>query len=38
VNAVVTLASAVLMVIVAMGTYSLQWRLERSDYIRHFED
>jgi hypothetical protein len=37
-NAVVTLASAVLMVIIAMGTYSLQWRLERNDYIRHFED
>jgi hypothetical protein len=38
VNAVVTLASAVLMVIIAMGTYNLQWRLERNDYIRHFED
>jgi hypothetical protein len=28
----------VLMVIVAMGIYNLQWWLERSDYERHFED
>jgi hypothetical protein len=37
-NVVVTLASAVVMVMIAMGTYSLQWRLERADYNRHFED
>jgi hypothetical protein len=35
---VVTVASAVLMAVVATGIYSLQWRLERSDYRRHFED
>jgi hypothetical protein len=38
VNAVITVASAVLMVMVATGTYNLQWWLERSDYERHFED
>jgi hypothetical protein len=37
-NAVTALASAVLMVMVATGIYNLQWRLERSDYQRHFED
>jgi hypothetical protein len=37
-NVVVALASAVLMLMVAKGTYSLQWYLERSDYDRHFED
>jgi hypothetical protein len=37
-NAVVTLASAVLMVLIATGTYNLQWYLERTDYERHFED
>jgi hypothetical protein len=38
VNVVITVASAVLMVTVAMGIYNLQWWLERSDYRRHFED
>jgi hypothetical protein len=37
-NVVIAVASAVLMVIVAMGIYNLQWWLERSDYERHFED
>jgi hypothetical protein len=37
-NVVIAVASAVLMVIVAMGIYNLQWWLERSDYQRHFED
>ena len=37
-NLVIAVASAVLMVIVAMGIYNLQWWLERSDYRRHFED
>jgi hypothetical protein len=37
-NVVVALATAVLMVMVATGTYNLQWWLERSDYQRHFED
>jgi hypothetical protein len=37
-NVVIAVASAVLMVIVAMGIYNLQWWLERSDYRRHFED
>jgi hypothetical protein len=34
----ITAASAVLMAVVAIGIYHLQWRLERSDYRRHFED
>lgn len=37
-NVIVTFASAVLMLMIAKGTYSLQWWLERSDYNRHFED
>lgn len=37
-NIVVTLTSAVLMVIAARGIYTLQWWLERTDYERHFED
>jgi len=37
-NVVVTLACALLMVLIAMGTYNLQWYLERTDYERHFED
>jgi hypothetical protein len=37
-NLVIAVASAVLMVMVATGTYNLQWWLERSDYQRHFED
>jgi hypothetical protein len=38
VSVVITVASAALMAMVAMGIYNLQWRLERSDYRRHFED
>jgi len=37
-NAVIAFGSTVLMVMVATGTYNLQWWLERSDYKRHFED
>ena len=37
-NVVVSAGSAVVMVMFATGIYSLQWRLERSDYERHFED
>jgi len=37
-SVVTGVASAVLMVMVATGTYNLQWWLERSDYKRHFED
>jgi hypothetical protein len=37
-NIVVFVGVAVVMVMVAMGTYNLQWWLERSDYLRHFED
>ncbi len=35
---VVAAASAVVMAMFAAGMYNLQWRLERSDYERHFED
>ena len=35
---VVAAASVVAMVTFATGMYSLQWRLEHSDYERHFED
>lgn len=34
----ISLACVVLMVLLAMGTYNLQWWLERYDYERHFED
>lgn len=37
-TAIVDVACVGLMVLLAMGTHSLQWRLERSDYERHFED
>jgi len=37
-NVVITGASALVMAMVATGTYNLQWWLERSDYNRHFED
>jgi hypothetical protein len=37
-NEIIALASAVMMVMVAAGIYNLQYWLERSDYIRHFED
>jgi hypothetical protein len=37
-NVVITVASAVLMVVAASGVYNLQWWLESSDYRRHFED
>jgi hypothetical protein len=35
---VIGVSSAVVMVMVATGTYNLQWWLERNDYERHFED
>ena len=35
---VVAVGTAVVVVLVAAGTYNLQWWLERSDYERHFED
>jgi hypothetical protein len=38
VNAVITVGSAVLLVLTAMGIYDLQPRLERWAYQRHFED
>jgi hypothetical protein len=38
VSVVITVASAMLMAMVAMGIYNLQWWLERGDYRRHFED
>lgn len=37
-NAIISVACVVLMVLLALGTYNLQWRLERNDYERHFED
>ncbi|KBZ64404.1 hypothetical protein K875_01790 [Mycobacterium [tuberculosis] TKK-01-0051] len=37
-TAIVGAACVGLVVLLAMGTYNLQWRLERSDYQRHFED
>jgi hypothetical protein len=37
-NVVISLGSAVVMVMFATGLYSLQWWLERSDNERHFED
>ena len=37
-NVVITIACAVLMVMVATGIYNLQWWLESNDYKRHFED
>ncbi len=37
-NVVISLGSAVVMVMFATGLYSLQWWLEQSDYKRHFED
>jgi hypothetical protein len=36
-NVVITAATAMLLVMVATGT-NLQWWLERSDYVRHFQD
>jgi hypothetical protein len=38
VNTVITVGSAVTMVMAAKGIHSLQWWLERIDYRRHFED
>jgi hypothetical protein len=38
VNTAIAVASALLMIMVAKGIYSLQWWLERADYQRHFED
>jgi hypothetical protein len=37
-NVVISVGSAVVMVMFATGIYHLQWWLERSDYQRHFED
>jgi hypothetical protein len=37
-NVVISVGSAVVMVMVAAGIYNLQWWLERSDYKRHFQD
>jgi hypothetical protein len=37
-NAVITVSSALLLVMTAAGIYDLQPRLERWDYQRHFED
>ncbi len=37
-NAVIVVASAVLLVMLTTGTYNLQSWLERCDYERHFED
>jgi hypothetical protein len=38
VNTVVTVGSAVLVMMNAKTIYHLQWWLERTDYRRHFED
>jgi hypothetical protein len=37
-SVVITLGSAVVMVMFATGIYNLQWWLERIDYERHFDD
>jgi hypothetical protein len=37
-NAVIAVGCAVLMVMAVAGIYTLQPRLERWDYRRHFED
>jgi|GraSoiStandDraft_43_1057313.scaffolds.fasta_scaffold1104071_1 hypothetical protein len=37
-SVLIAAASAVVIMIIAKGTYDLQWWLERSDYRRHFED
>ena len=37
-SVVISLGSAVVMVMFATGIYNLQWWLERDDYQRHFED
>lgn len=37
-TAIVSVACVGLMLLLAMGTYNLQWWLERNDYERHFED
>jgi hypothetical protein len=37
-NLIISLGSAVMMVMFAAGIYNLQWWLERTDYERHFED
>jgi hypothetical protein len=38
VNVLISLGCAVVMAMFAAGIYNLQWRLERADYKRHFED
>ncbi len=37
-SVVISLGSAVAMVMFASAIYSLQWWLEQGDYKRHFED
>lgn len=37
-NVIISVACAGLMMLLAVGTHNLQWRLERNDYERHFED
>jgi len=37
-NVVISIGSALVMVMFATGMYNLQWWLERSDYQRHFHD
>lgn len=37
-SVVISLGSAVVMVMFASGIYNLQWWLEHTDYQRHFED
>ena len=37
-TALISLACVLLMMLIAVGTYNLQWWLERMDYERHFED
>lgn len=37
-NGLALAAGAALMMLIATGTYNLQWWLERCEYERHFED
>ena len=37
-NVIISIACVGLMMLIAVGTYNLQCRLERNDYERHFED
>jgi hypothetical protein len=38
VNAFVAVGAAALLLMASAGLYDLQWRLERWDYYRHFDD